>query len=198
MTQVTGKVTNLSVKDGQWGPMTNYEVAAAGKAPEWYGAGSKNIPKDVGVGDYITFEEVLKGRYKNIAPGSIRKVAAPSDAPASAPAQAGSNPATAPGKAADYDRVDPKQETISKQAARNTAVEFMKVLASQEAIPYGKTADAKKKFEQLSAMLEKFTEDFYNFSTGKIKDVKTPATDGKVNEAENLSDLEEPEGNWGD
>ncbi len=176
MPTIKGKVQNIVEKDSAYGTMYNFEINGT-----TYGAG-KYPPKGVSVGDYISFEAEQKGRYWNMNTKSVKKIdPVPDEAPA--PAKTG----YAGGGAGGYDA---RQDAISKQASRNTAIEFMNFLAGQDALPVAKTAKGDAKFDAFSAILEKLTEDFYNYATGKTK---TPA---RAADAEQADEGPEPSDGW--
>lgn len=176
MSQVTGKVTAIDERSTDYGTM--YNVKVNGKS---YGHG-KAEPK-FEVGDYISFDVEKRGRFENMVSRSIRVLDEP---PASAPAP---QPSYGGGGKRQWNagNDDKKQEAISKQAARNTAIEFMNLLASQDALPVGKTAKPEAKYTALRGILERLTEEFYLYSQGKAAKPEAGESDDDGDEDEGPS-----------
>lgn len=174
MPKSQGVIGEIKLQDTAYGTMYNFVING-----ETFGAG-KFPPKGVASGDYIEFEFEEKGRYKNLNSKSVKKVAAPTGAQVATAAAATVTATRSFGK---------DQETISKQAARNTAVAFLTLLASQDAIPVAASAKPPARFEAIRAMLEKLTQEFYDYSTGKSP---TPLTDS----AESATIAEPADGPW--
>lgn len=109
-------------------------------------------------GDAVEFtaEQNAKG-YWDIK-GPVKKLtgAVGVERPAAAAAVAASNSY----RAAD----DNKQKTISRQAARNTAVQFMTLLHNAGALPVAKAGGKGGNFDLLRETLDKLTDEFYNDS----------------------------------
>lgn len=145
-----GFIDRIDAKETQFGKM--YDVVIGGTK---YGVG-KFPPKGVAAGDYVQYEPVQKGNYWNIAPGSLSKL----------PQPAGVTPAPAARAAAPM-APDRRQETISKQAALNSALSFLNILVASDALPGGKALKADKKADMLLAVLEEYTGRFYHQSTGE-------------------------------
>lgn len=159
-----GKVTDIQTREGPYGTLYNVKIGN-----ELYGAG-KYQPK-FGVGDYITFDVEMNGRYKNMRNAKLASPPEGGDAPQPAPtgnyrSGYGSKPSGSGGKApADYGK---NQEIISRQAAANTAVAWFNALKDIEALPISKTAKAGDRYEAGVAILKKLREDLYAYSqTGK-------------------------------
>jgi hypothetical protein len=171
MSDITGVVQEIQTRDVSGGKKA-YNIVVGGES---YGAGLY-APK-CKVGDYVKFTLDEARGYKNVGRGSLQvsKNKPPADAVAAAAA-------TALPKSSDGSSVDRKQDTISRQSAMNTAIQFMTLLSANDAL--GLPASAKgKKVEVLEAMLSKYTQDFYERNTGvKWKDI-APATKGSTNEA---------------
>lgn len=176
MSTIKGKVQDIVKQSTAYGDMFNFKINGT-----TYGAG-KFPPKGVEVGDYISFDAEQKGRYWNMNTKSVKKIDPVPDEAPSIP-KAG----YAGGGAAGYDA---RQDAISKQASRNTAIEFMNFLAGQDALPVAKTAKGEAKFDAFSAILDKLTEDFYNYATGKTK------KESKPSDAEQSDDGPEPSDGW--
>lgn len=166
MSKVQGLVADIEARDTKVGTMYNFKVNG-----ESYGAG-KFPPKNIKVGDYIEFNVTMNGNYKNMDTRSATKI----DKPSGEQVQA-SRAATS----ASNSSADAKQEVISKQAARNTAVAFMAVLGTAGALPVAASAKPATRYEALTGVLNQLTEEFYNYSQGKTS---TPLTDDAVDESE--------------
>lgn len=134
------------------------------------GAG-KFKPKGVEVGDYVSYGITMRGQYKNLAPGSMRKL--PPPAGVSAPA-----PATAPTRGGGYggQSNDKRQEIISKQAALNSALAFVGHLIAADALPIPKSAKSDKKADLLEDVLMHYTAKYYNLATGETYELPEEET----------------------
>jgi hypothetical protein len=133
-----GTMYDLELSDG--------EVLGMGKFP----------PKGIAVGDYVTYGVEMRGRFKNLASGSLSKIAPPAGVPA---------PSKAP--VAHYaGGGDNRQEVISKQAALNSALSFVGALIAADALPIPKTAKNDRKADLLSDIVQRYTGIFYHQSTG--------------------------------
>src|SRR5687768_952693 len=125
---IQGFLTEIRTKQTPYGAM--YDLVVNGKS---YGAG-KFPPKQVAAGDYIQFEAVQKGNFWNVQAGSVSKLDKPAGV---SPPAATSTPS--------YGGSDKRQEVISKQAALNTALTFVKLLSDNGALPMPAKAPADKK-----------------------------------------------------
>lgn len=154
MSNVNGVVTEVSsavVASGK----TMYSVTVNGVS---YGFGS--YPPKCAKGDIVSFSYTEKGKYKNVDFKSVRV-----EGKASAEALAS---ATAPKLAPAASHTDNRQTIISKQAALNTAISFVEVLASIEAIPgIGKTTKAEDKYAVVEALVMEKMSEFYKLNTGE-------------------------------
>lgn len=116
-----------------------------------YGLGKQ--PNTSKVGDVVKFEAVANGKYWNID-GPVTKTDTAS--PKVLEAEKAANPA--PSK---------NQDVISRQAASNTAIAYMTLLASQNALPVpAKKADA---FEALKVMMVDLREEFLDYAVNGPK-----------------------------
>lgn len=121
----------------------------------YYGTG-KAVAPGINKGDFVTFkaEQNAKGYWD--VKGPIRKGEGTATA---------TSAAAGPVASAYAGKEDSKQKSISWQAARNSAVEFMKLLHERDALP--KPAATAKKgdaFSVLSTMLNEITTRFYDES----------------------------------
>jgi len=111
-------------------------------------------PKHIADGDYVSFEVEYNGNFKNVARGSLQKEAKP----------AGAAPASRAAPAAAYAKAqDNRQEIISKQAAANTAIAFVKMAIDTGAIKL----PAKNAADTLLAITSEYTAVFYKKATGE-------------------------------
>ena len=165
MAQVKGVVQAIESREVSGG-RTAYSLRVGGQS---YGAGLfKPKCKE---GDYVTFEEERNGNYKNIARNSL-KVSdykpAPEDAPAPAPATVKSSSGNKDTYWEDKAKADiERQDTISRQAASNSAIEFMKIMSENDALGLPKSDAKGAKAKALVALLHKLEVEFYERNTGK-------------------------------
>lgn len=174
MTEQTGVIQAINTKPVAGGKLA-YDIIVAGTA---FGVGLY-APK-ASVGDYVKFEIDDSRGYKNVARGTLK--VSRNKPPAEAVAQA---EATKPAVSSTGVSFDARQDIISRQAAMNTAIEFMKVAQSTEAL--GLPADAKGKGQKLAAledMLFKYTQEFYERNTGtSFKDISPVKSGSSTAEA---------------
>lgn len=149
MATIKGYLNEIKGEKTKQGFGPYFKLVVDGK---FYETGSKFPPKGVAQGDYITFETAQNARgYETIVQGSVSKTDAP----------AGLTPA-ASAAAAGPDR----QDIISRQAAFNTAISFVGMLAANGGVPEGKTTTAAAKAEKLEALVLSYMPKFYRWSTG--------------------------------
>lgn len=125
------------------------------------GAG-KFKPKNANKGSYYSYEINVNGNFKNLAPGSLREMAAP---PASSP-QTSAAPARSSGGG-----FDARQDTISKQAAFNTALSLVKILQEADALPIAASVKKDKKADTIEAIVLDYAAKFYKRATGNVMDL---------------------------
>ena len=178
--QVSGIVQVVSAKDGQYGKM--YSVKVNG---DWYGAG-KFAPK-CKEGDEVTFEFTYKGNYKNMEPRTLQ-VKAGNPASSGVPASAAGRSAGAGASSGSWDS---RQETISRQAALNSAVSWMNFLHAEGAIPLPATAKGAKREGALRELLNQYTMEFYEQATGNKLVLKTKTASADGSEPEEDEGLDE-------
>lgn len=171
MAQIQGFVTAINEKQTQFGPM--YDIVVGGTK---YGVG-KFAPKGIAQGDYVQFDGVQKGQYWNVAPGSLSKKEKPAGVSAA--------PAPTSGGGGGYDK---RQETISKQAALNSALNFVTLLQAADALPVAKSAKTDKRADLVKQVVLEYTAEFYHMATGETYDLPDM-------EAVDLAKVEEA-GNW--
>ncbi len=141
-----GFLTKIEERDTKFGKyyslVVNGEKIDAGKFP----------PKGVAAGDYVSVDTETNDRgYKKVK--SVTKLEKP--AGVSAP------PAPKPSSIA-MDR----QDVISRQAALNTAIQFLDILTKNDALPAGaKNLTPDKKADKVEAILMHYVQKFYKLST---------------------------------
>ena len=154
--EVTGIIQSIDEREVSGG-RTAYNIRVAGES---YGAGLYK-PK-AKVGDYVKFNVEMNGRYKNVARNSLKvsKHKPPAEAVAaskSAPAKGG---------------YDDRQDVISRQAAMNSALTFMALLQTAEALAIPASGSKDKKEAAAVAVLQGYIKDFYEMNTGQAyKDI---------------------------
>lgn len=157
------------------GGKTAYNIKVGGDS---YGAGLF-APK-CKQGDYVTFTLDDARGYKNVERGTLKVGKAPAGEPAPA--------ASSPAPKGSYNSFDSRQDAISRQAASNTAIAFLNLLAANDAL--GLPASGKKgtKQEAMEALLHKYEAEFYERNTGVAwKDIspnKSAASEDAEEEAE--------------
>jgi hypothetical protein len=173
---IKGKVNRITERETQYGTMYNLDVAG-----NQIGIGK--YPPKVAEGDYVKVPIERKGNYLNLAKGGRIEKIKPDEVPSSPPA------ASAGGKSYTPYNDDKRQEVISRQAARNSALTFLGQLLAAEAIAFPKTATPEKKAAILRANLEQLTGEFNNYAMGK--DAPDVGTDPDAEEAgSNAGDFE--------
>lgn len=182
MSEITGVVQSVVARQVAGGK-TMYDVIVAGQK---YGAGMY-APK-CKEGDYVKFELDESRGYKNIGRGSL-KVSANKP-----PAEALAEAAATQVKASTGASYDSRQDCISRQAATNTAIEFLRILGEADALGLPAANTKGKKAEVLEAMLRKYTTEFYEQNTGvKWKDIsptRKDADDAPEETSEPVADSE--------
>lgn len=142
-----GFITKIDARDTKFG--TYYDIYFDGKKA---GAG-KFPPKGVQANDYVEYElEKDDKGYDRLRAGTLRKLEAPQGVKA---------PAAPAASTIGLDR----QDVISRQAALNSAIEFVTLLQTAGAIPVGKTANAAKTGDKLEAILMSYVQKFYKMNT---------------------------------
>lgn len=157
MTQVVGTLERIFTKEGQFGPQVSYKVNG-----EWYGGG-KYPQRDVAEGDVVqvTYEVNPRG-YKNLVKhGGLIKQAGLGLA--AAPVAAVHRPAAYP-SGGFYDN---RQDTISKQAAFNTALTYLDLQIKLGGIKFPANAKAPDIFAAFETMVNNEAVRLYNINTGK-------------------------------
>lgn len=181
MAEITGVVQDILVRDVAGGKKS-YDIVVAGQK---YGAGLF-APK-CKAGDYVKFELDDSRGYKNVGRNTL-KVSANKQQPEEVKQEAKPSPLK---QASSFDT---RQDTISRQAAMNTAIAFMELLSRNEALGLPASNTKGKRQEVLETMLQKYTQEFYEQNTGtKYKNISpNPKTANEsAEEAEVAPDDEE-------
>lgn len=171
MSEVQGFIQFLDSRETRFGKM--YDIKVNGTK---YGLG-KFPPKGVSQGDYVSFTAEQKGQYWNVKTGTLSKLEKP--AAVEAPKVVGGS---------SYNSFDNRQTVISKQAALNTSLTFVKLLQDAGALPIPAKVAKDKQADLIEQIVMEYAGKFYNFSTGETLEV--PSGD-----ALDLEAVEEA-GNW--
>lgn len=184
MAQVVGKVSVLTTD-----AKGNYRLKIDEK---WYGTGSTEDP-GITQGQTVQFDFELSKPWRkpgtttdvyfnNIVKGTLRPVTSPQSTPAESP-----KPVLQPGQARNFpgtgmskddfwankeardiakeERYAVTQDQIQLQSARNAAIEFVKILASEKAIQYSNAANKQTpaaRLDTIETLVGKYTIDFLN------------------------------------
>lgn len=173
MSNVTGKIAFIDPRSTDYGTM--YSIKVDG---EKYSTGKIKPPASVG--DTVSFEYEMNGKYRNANMKTFEVV------------PGGGNAAPSVGGAATRsyaESQDGRQNSIVRQNALSSAVAFLGVLASMDAIPgIGKTMKAEDKYGLINALLIETADEFFNAnikgnSLGE-KDTIKPRAGGAKEQAE--------------
>lgn len=127
---------------------TMYSVKLGGV---FYGFGGY-APK-CSVGDSVSFDATANGKYWNAESKTLEILGK-------------ATPATI-AQAARSDANDPRQKTIARQSALNSAIAFINICASLEAIPgLTKTMKTEDRYQLLDALVMEKVAEYYLTSTG--------------------------------
>jgi len=166
--KVTGVLQEIKGFPTQSGS-TMYSLKVDG---ELYGCGSRK-PNDIEPGDTIAFEFVTKGKYKNADGRTIQLVAK------GTPEQ--KQQAKASGGGGGFDA---RQDTISRQSALNSALQFTEIAVAAGALEFKASAKPADKYKILDAFVNEKMAEYYTTNTGKeytdlgSKGTKGAALDG--------------------
>lgn len=155
-TQATGIVQEVKAKATKFGDM--YDVVINGTA---YGHG-KFPPRGIQAGDFVTFEFETKqnGQWTNhnIVPKSLRKDSSPA-------------PAAVDAAKAETRQVvqsaDKRQETISKQANLNSALQLINAQINVGGVKFPAAAKAPDIFKAVEGLVLDQAARFYKLTTGE-------------------------------
>lgn len=189
--RIEGFLEKIQAKDTRAGTM--YDLVVRG---DRYGYG-KYEPRGIKEGDYVEFMSEQNGNFRNVARGTLKKADAPKQdaTPPRNPAPSSAPPRTAPAASSWDDR----QGVISKQAALNTAIDFVRLANEAGAISLG--ANAAKGYATLEAIVFEQARKFHLFSTGSDVEIpeaevdlsvkgRKPSGKAKKPEADNPPDAE--------
>lgn len=169
-------LTDIIEKDTKAGKMYDLVFSDGVKI----GAG-KFPPKGLVKGEYYSYEYTANGNFKNLTSGSMKKLAKPQGV--AAPAAAA--PATSFGG-----RTANTQDVISRQAAANTAIDWVRLLVEADALPVPKTAKTGVKADLLEEVLKTYMAKFHawnvhkDFDFGAAEDEKDPLDLKSLEDAE--------------
>lgn len=182
MSQVSGVVQEIQTRSVAGGK-TAYNIVVAGQS---YGAGLY-APK-ASVGDYVEFTVDEARGYKNVARGTLTVQKNKGGASAAAPAAA---PVAAKPAAVNYDA---RQDTISRQAAANTALQFLNLAVSTGALELPKSGKKGAQLDALETIVHEYTASFYERATGTVyKDISPNAPEESDTPADVAEDAGLPE-----
>ena len=188
MSKVTGVVDKILTFKGPKGAMYSIKLMDG----ELYGT-SYNKPT-VEAGDTIELEFKVNGQYKNADNKSIVVLSKGGSQSVASSGSVGTSAATSGySGGSTWGKNTEQQIIISRQAARNTAIEWLNLLAGQEALPLPASAKTPKaKFQFLEVLLEQITGQFFDYSQGKEGTKSSSSGPSKSTE---FSDLED-EAEW--
>ena len=151
-----GFLQQIVVKDTSAGKMTDYIFSNGDKV----GAG-KFPPKGIEQGKFYNYEFDMNGNFKNLRKNTMFEGKAPEGASA-----ASATSSAAPARATGGNSYDSRQDVISKQAAFNTSIAFVKLLAESDALPIAASVKAAKKADAIEAIVLDYASKFHKRSTG--------------------------------
>lgn len=176
---VKGKVTDIVERETSIGTM--YDLVIAGQK---YGAGK--YKPSVKIGQYVKAPIKQNGKYANIF-GKIQVVSADEAGGDTSPPPVRGGSRGSGGFGYNDEK---RQEIISRQAARNTAVAFLEILIAKDAVPMPASAKTPaQRFDVLSAFLNGLTVDFNNYALGK-KDKDTSKDEEEADEEAGADDAD--------
>lgn len=178
MKQVKGVLSEIMERPNAWKGKTAYDIVVGG---EKYGNGFF-APK-AKVGDYVEFTaEDRKGNgYWDVAPKTLK---VSDHKPSAAEQAAAAAPARRPSGGNSFDN---RQDVISRQAAANTAINFVELLKDLEALPFAASTKKQDREGLVYELVKKYTAEFYEFNTG------TEFVDISPNSTEAAGDSEDEE-----
>lgn len=145
-------LTKIEARQTKVGTMYDLHFSDGNKV----GAG-RFMPKGATEGEYYQYEFDMNGNFKNLRSGSLSKLDKP----------AGVTPPTAP-RTGSSGNFDERQDTISKQAALNSAIAFASLAQAADALPIGaKNLAPAKRLDALTSVINELTSRFYHQATGK-------------------------------
>lgn len=177
MSQITGFISQVATKETSIGTMYDLKMDDG----KYYGVG-KYQPKGFVAGDYVTFEASQKpgSRFWNIKPGSLSKLDKP----------AGVSPAPASSQGST-DSYGDRQERISKQWAINAAVQYVNILVTAGALPFGANAKSDKKADLIHTLVMDTAKEFYTLGTGETYAMPDTGSEVDISGSESDTDWNE-------
>lgn len=167
MSEISGIVQEIQTRPVMNGQKTAYDLVVGGQK---YGAGLF-APK-CKVGDYVTFTRGERNGFAEVAARTLRVGKAPDGEQAAPPVSR---------SAGGVPSFDKKQDAISRQAASNTAIAFMQLLAAQDALPVPASKSKGDKQAVLETLLQGYEKRFYEANTGQVwKDVSPAGSKQEV------------------
>lgn len=164
-------------KDTKVGKMTDFLFSNGDKL----GTG-KYPPKFARAGEYYEYEVEMRGEYKNLKNGSFKAV--------DKPAGVAPPPVAAPSSNSGSGRAGNTQQVISRQAAANTALTFVNLLQTADALPIPKTIKSDQRADLIEQILRDYMNKFHMWSTHE------PFDFGKEQVLSDLGLAEMEEGDW--
>lgn len=157
MTKVEGRVDFIDAKPTSTGK-TMYKVKVNGVS---YGAGL--YPPKFKVGDNISFTATMNGNYHNMETRTVTILPASAAPAPMAPRSSG---------AVGGNQWDTRQDTISKQAALNSALTAVEILVAIGGVPgMAKAKTEADKFQLFAKTLDELRKDYYFQNTGNKLDL---------------------------
>lgn len=129
-------------------------------------------------GDYVSFEAVQKGDFWNANAKTLKPATPQAGTPASTAAQAAPAPTRAGTKPWVPD--DKRQDAISYQAARNSAIETLKLMASVNALPIPAKGKEGEKYDITLSILDELTMRYFD----DTKRLSPPQSNSEPKEAQ--------------
>lgn len=167
LTVVNGVIQQIQTRSVSGGTKTAYDIYVNGQK---YGAGLF-APK-AKEGDYVTFEANQSQYGWDVVARTLRVGKAPDGEQAAPPVSR---------SAGGVPSFDKKQDAISRQAASNTAIAFMQLLAAQDALPVPASKSKGDKQAVLETLLQGYEKRFYEANTGQVwKDVSPAGSKQEV------------------
>lgn len=164
MTEVVGILERTNTREGRFGPQVSYCVNGT-----WY-TGGKYLQRDVKEGDTVkvTFTTNARGYHDLAKHGGLIKVESGSAQTERSGSGSTGGSAAAPKPA----YVDNRQEVISKQAAMNTALQFLQLQVQLGGIKFPASAKAPDIFAGVNGMLLTEAARIYQLNTGNVWDLQ--------------------------
>lgn len=158
MSEVSGVIQKIDAKRVGAQQKLAYNIQVGG---QWYGCGFFRPKAEEG--DFVTFTAVQNGNFWNVERGTLKvgKASAPDTIKQTVRSAVGA--------------LDSRQDTISRQAAANTAIEWVRFL--HEAGALATTSKSKGALQEtLDTIRRQYEKEFYEANTGQEwKDIRPNA-----------------------